>query len=101
MKAGKRIDRLAQMERLAEVDNTPADEATSREAMTAKLMRIARVAEAKGDLGAARAALMDVAKLNGLVIDRAENTSTVFTVSDEPMTAEEWAEKYGEQEPRQ
>lgn len=62
--------------------------------LTAELLRIAAKGEPLGEapgLSVARAALMDAAKLNGLLIERTENRNTVYSVSDEPMTEEEWA----------
>lgn len=65
--------------------------------LTEALFRIARDAEdlkeASG-LSVARAALMDIAKLNGLVVERSESTTRHQRVSAELPTAEEWADKY-------
>lgn len=76
--------------------------------LTKRLMRIVEVAEKTGitldddgqptassskHLGVARAAIMDAAKLNGLVIDKAENTDhgtvtvTYVTTASGPATA--------------
>lgn len=66
--------------------------------VTENLKRIAAAAEAEGGapgLSVARAAWMDVAKLNGLVVDKSENVSIVHTISAEPMSEEEWAASYG------
>lgn len=78
--------------------------------LTERLMRIADTAEKTGvefdeetgepkessskHLGVARAALMDAAKLNGLVVDKADTTSRVAVYSDNPMSAEEWASQH-------
>lgn len=65
--------------------------------LTADLFRIAKAAEdlkeAPG-LSVARAALMDIAKLNGLVVDRSENVNRNHAISGEMPTAEDWADKY-------
>ena len=37
---------------------------------------------------------MDVAKLNGLIVDKAEVRTTRNAVSAEPMTEAEWVAKY-------
>jgi hypothetical protein len=61
--------------------------------ITANLERIASKAEkldgAPG-LAVARAAWMDAAKLNGLVIDRAEQVNVNYDVADEPISPDEW-----------
>lgn len=53
--------------------------------LTANLLRIAQkgeeLAEASG-LSVARASMMDVAKLNGLVVDKAALTGTMTTISE-------------------
>jgi hypothetical protein len=100
---GKRGTRLAQMERSASIDDQIADlgddlsgEGTAA-SLTATLMRIARVGEAMKDaagLSVARAALMDVAKLNGLLVERSDNRNVTYGVSDKPMTQEEWVKKH-------
>ncbi len=66
--------------------------------VTANLKRIATAAEDEGGaagLSVARAAWMDVAKLNGLVVDKSESVNITHTISDEPMSDEEWAAAYG------
>lgn len=62
--------------------------------ITADLMRIAQKGEAMREaagLAVARAALMDAAKLNGLVVDKAEHVNINHVVSAELPTADEWA----------
>ena len=62
--------------------------------VTEALLRIAAKAEEIKDsagLSVARAAQMDVAKLNGLVIDRTELDSVQRILSDKPQSDEEWA----------
>lgn len=39
----------------------------------------------------------DAVKLNCLLIDRTENRSPLYTVSDTPLTEDEWANKFGTQ----
>jgi len=66
--------------------------------VTENLKRIATAAEAEGGapgLSVARAAWMDVAKLNGLVVDKSESVSITHTISAEPMSEGEWAADYG------
>lgn len=66
--------------------------------VTANLKRIAEAAEQEGGapgLSVARAAWMDVAKLNGLVVDKSENVNVVHTISDKPMSEDEWIAEYG------
>lgn len=65
--------------------------------ITERLLRIANAAEASKEapgLSVARAALMDAAKLNGLLIERTENRNTVYTVVDQPMTEDEWSKQF-------
>lgn len=99
----RRSARLSQMERSASIDDHIADlegdlsgEGTAA-SLTASLMRIARTGEAMKDaagLSVARAALMDVAKLNGLLVERTDNKGVIYTVSDKPLTIEEWTKKH-------
>lgn len=66
--------------------------------VTEHLKRIAAAAEEEGGapgFSVARAAWMDVAKLNGLVVDKSESVSVTHTISDKPMSEEEWAAEYG------
>lgn len=66
--------------------------------VTESLRRIAAAAETEGGapgLSVARAAWMDVAKLNGLVVDKSESVNIVHTISDEPMSEAEWVAAYG------
>jgi hypothetical protein len=68
--------------------------------VTENLARIAQKAEdlkeASG-LAVARAAWMDAAKLNGLVVDKSETLaeSVQRIISDKPQTEEEWASAHG------
>ncbi|HLH49878.1 MAG TPA: terminase small subunit [Roseiarcus sp.] len=71
--------------------------ATTIESITNNLVRIAKGAEAEGGasgLSVARAAWVDVAKINGLIVDKSEVLSKVHAISAEPMTSEEWAAQY-------
>ncbi|GAA0212541.1 phage terminase small subunit [Brevundimonas nasdae] len=72
--------------RVSELQERAADKAVITVAtITERLLAIAKKAEGKNEapmLQVARASLMDAAKLNGLVIDKADNTnSAVLTVS--------------------
>lgn len=63
--------------------------------ITERLLKIAQKGEGKEDapmLSVARAALMDAAKLNGLVVDKvdAKTTNRTALISDRPMTEGEW-----------
>lgn len=65
--------------------------------LTRRLLAIAdkgEAAEEAAKLAVARAAIMDAAKLNGLVIDKAEGAARVAVYSDNPMSAEEWASQH-------
>lgn len=65
--------------------------------ITENLARIAQKAEliegAPG-LAVARASHMDIAKLNGLIVDKVQADVKTATVSDTPMTADEWASQH-------
>lgn len=68
--------------------------------VTADLLRIAQKAEKLGDAAgfqAARASLVDAAKVNGLIIDKSQVTeeSVQRIISDRPQTDEEWASAHG------
>ena len=86
------------LERVAELQKQAAARTgVTVERLTDDLLRIAAKAEADGSssgLNAARQACMDVAKLNGLIIDKAEVAQTIRDVSDEPLSADEWAEQH-------
>ena len=86
------------MKRVEEIQGRAADRAEiSVQRITEDLLRLARKGEELGDaagIQAARASFMDAAKLNGLVIDKAEIAATVRDISDEPLTPEAWAEKH-------
>ncbi len=65
--------------------------------ITEDLLRIARAGEALGEasgLSVARAAMMDAAKINGLIVERTENVNINHDVSDSPLTEDEWAEQH-------
>jgi hypothetical protein len=87
--------------RIAEIMERAAARAEiTVELVTENLVRIAGKAEdtdgAPG-LNVARAAWMDTAKLNGLLVDRSEapGSNVTWVISDRPMTEEEWEETYG------
>jgi len=68
--------------------------------ITDRLLSIATKGEKSEEaqmLSVARAALMDAAKLNGLIVDKSEQTSESVQriISDKPQTDEEWAETHG------
>ncbi|WP_428031820.1 terminase small subunit [Ancylobacter sp.] len=70
---------------------------TTVEDITARLYRIADAAEAikeASGLSVARAALMDIAKLNGLVVDKTENRTFTYEVTDKPLSEEEWEKEF-------
>lgn len=103
--AGYRGDRTS-ASRLATKDNIQARLAEINEhialrvevslaSITEDLARIATQAEALKDsagYSVARAAKMDIAKLHGLVIDKAkvETNNRTAIISDRPMTEAEW-----------
>src|SRR5579872_6170392 len=63
------------------------------ESLTADLLRIGNIAEGLGDasgLAVARASRMDIAKLNGLIVEKLETKSTVQRISAEPLSEDEW-----------
>lgn len=65
--------------------------------ITERLIRYADAGEALKDasgLSVARAAMMDAAKLNGLIVERTENTNINHDVSDRPATEDEWAAEH-------
>ncbi|HEY9219535.1 MAG TPA: hypothetical protein VIO94_15920 [Phenylobacterium sp.] len=64
-------------------------------ALTEKLIAIAEKSEASDEaamLQVARASIMDAAKLNGLVVDKAkvESVNRTALISDRPISEEEW-----------
>jgi phage terminase small subunit len=91
--------------RVAEIMERAAARAEISVAMvTESLIRLAGKAENAGaapGLAVARAAWMDAAKLNGLVVDRSEvaEESVRRIISDRPQTEEEWAKRHGAGEP--
>lgn len=66
--------------------------------VTNTLLRIAEKAEELKDsagLSVARASMMDAAKLNGLVVDRAENVNLNHDISGDLPTDDEWEAEHG------
>ncbi|MGA0601446.1 hypothetical protein ACO2Q3_12150 [Caulobacter sp. KR2-114] len=62
--------------------------------VTEALLRLAaknEALESAAGYSAARAALMDAARLNGLLVERAEADLSLRLISDRPLTAEEWS----------
>ncbi|MDI4655521.1 terminase small subunit [Xanthobacter autotrophicus] len=99
--AASRLSRNVKVQpRVAEIQQRGAERAEITLAdVTEHLKRIAAAAEEEGGapgLSVARAAWMDVAKLNGLVVDKSESVSVTHTITDKPMSDEEWAAEYGE-----
>jgi phage terminase small subunit len=68
--------------------------------ITERLLGIATKGESSTEaamLAVARASLMDAAKLNGLIVDKSEQTTENVQriISDKPQTEQEWAETHG------
>jgi len=62
--------------------------------ITEDLLRLAaknEALESAAGYSAARAALMDAARLNGLLVERAEADLSLRLISDRPLTPEEWS----------
>jgi phage terminase small subunit len=70
------------------------------ERLTNELWWVFDAAKEASDLTNARQAVMDLAKLNGRIVDlsKAQTENVHFTISDEPMTDEEWEAEYGEKD---
>lgn len=51
--------------------------------------------DGSGHLNTARQCVMDIAKLNGLVVDKTEKADVNRVISDRPMTEEEWVAAHG------
>lgn len=69
--------------------------AVTLESITEMLREDRELARQNNQVGAAVAAAMGIAKLHGLVIDKAEVTDkTVYTVSNRPKTDEQWATEF-------
>jgi hypothetical protein len=80
--------------RLAELQGRAADKAVvTVESMIEEADRIQRAAVEEQQYSAAVSALIAKANLAGLWIERSrnENENTVYVISDEPMTEDEWA----------
>lgn len=81
--------------RVAELQaRAAADTRISVAAITERLLSIAEKGEKDGAapmLAVARAALMDAAKLNGLVVDKSQVALDLADVRDRPLTADEWS----------
>lgn len=61
--------------------------------ITERLLAIATKGEAASDaalLAVARASLMDAAKLNGLIVDKVKSEVETRTISDQPLSHDEW-----------
>ncbi len=97
--------RLAQQSplqaRVAEIQGGAAERTQiSIASLTQRLLRIADTAEKGEDaarLSVARAALMDAAKVNGLIADKASPDSPgakIAVYSSEPLDTEQWSSAY-------
>ena len=67
--------------------------------LTDRLLAIATKGEGAADaplLAVARAALMDAAKLNGLIVDKTDASvkQTTHLIADRPVTPAEWADEH-------
>jgi phage terminase small subunit len=84
--------------RIAELQQRGADlTGVTIEGQTARLARIADKAEALGEaagLAVAARAHMDIAKLNGLVVDRSESTVVRRDITDQPLSEDAWAAEH-------
>ena len=88
--------------RVSEIQSRAAEKAEiTVAAITEGLLRIAEKAEHLSDapgLSVSRAALMDAAKLNGLIVDKSQSTITLKDISDDPMTDNDWSDKYSDEQ---
>jgi len=93
LRGNKRI-----LERLAELQAAAATRSGVTVAgITERLLAIAAKGEKAADaplLAVARAALMDAAKLNGLVIEKREVEHTKRYISDKPLSEDEWRREH-------
>ena len=83
--------------RIAELQEAGAERAVvTLESLISEAADIQRKAIEAGQYSAAVAALTAKAKLAGFWVDRSENKNenTHYAISDEPMSAEEWAKQY-------
>ena len=83
--------------RVAELQERKSKQAdVTVERVTKMLLADRNAAIEAGDISNRRQCAMDLAKLHGLIVEKAktENETTVKTVSREPMTAEEWKAKH-------
>jgi hypothetical protein len=65
--------------------------------ITAELVDTHKVAKERGDIAGRCRALELLGKSRGMFVDRTENSNVNYAVSDEPMSPEQWAQKYAEQ----
>ena|SRR5208337_526804 len=102
-------DRLASFdhirERIRELKGWPTEETVKARVLTVEEERqrikdelwdnVKRAKDPKKfDSGGANRALELLGKECGMFIEKHENTNTVYAISEEPMSPEEWAEKY-------
>jgi hypothetical protein len=84
--------------RVSELQEQGAERAVvTLQSLIAEADEIRLKALAKGHYSAAVSALTVKAKLSGHWVDRGENktSNVIYTISDQPLTQEEWAAKYG------
>ena len=62
--------------------------------MVAELIANVNAAKSKGDGSVVNRALELLGKELGMFIDRTEATNTIYGISDQPMSPEEWAKQY-------
>jgi hypothetical protein len=67
--------------------------------ITAELVDTHQVAKERGDIAGRCRALELLGKSRGMFVDRTENSNVNYAVSDEPMSPEQWVQKYAEQKP--
>ena len=59
-----------------------------------ELKTLRELAKRNGQISAAVAAEVKRGELMGYYVQRRESTNTVYTISDQPMSAEEWSARY-------
>ena len=59
-----------------------------------ELKTLRELAKRNGQISAAVAAEVKCGELMGYYVQRRESTNTVYTISDQPLSAEEWTAKY-------
>ncbi|MET4807501.1 hypothetical protein [Limibacillus sp. MBR-115] len=94
-KLAKEYDILRRVDELQSLSQQRHD--VTVDGIQARLEDSYRLAEKQEKPADMRQAAMDMAKLHGLVIDRAETRERKdYTIAWEPITEEEWDEQYGD-----